>query len=267
MLKNLVQTLNKNFLLGIGLFVTIIMIGFFAPWLSPHDPLAINLSNRLMPPSWEYLFGTDHLGRCILSRIIYGIKTTVTSAFLIMIFTLMISLPIGLVTGYLRGRTDHFFMRIVDGTLAFPDIVLTIAIVGLLGPGFFNMILAIIMVRWANYVRLIRSLVLKVCKEDYIVSARMSGNSHIRIMQRHILPQILSPFLVFGALDMGRIVLLIAGLSFLGLGVQPPTPEWGVMLHDATGYFQIAPHIMIFPGLAIMFFVLSCQLASDPLKR
>jgi peptide/nickel transport system permease protein len=266
-MKKIRQRLDVSLILGIGLLVLIIMSGLFASWLSPHDPLTINLSNRLTSPSWDYPFGTDHLGRCILSRIIYGIKTTVTSAVLIMVFTLIISFPIGLLTGYLRGRTDHIFMRMVDGTLAFPDIVLTIAIVGILGPGFFNMILAIIMVRWANYVRLIRSLVLKVGKEDFIISARMSGNSHIRIMQRYILPQILSPVIVFGALDIGRIVLLIAGLSFLGLGTQPPTPEWGVMLHDATAYFQIAPHVMIFPGLAIMLFVLSCQLISDRLKR
>jgi ABC-type dipeptide/oligopeptide/nickel transport system permease subunit len=158
-------------------------------------------------------------------------------------------------------------MRLVDGTFAIPDIVLTIAIIGLLGPGFFNMLLAIIIVRWANYVRFIRSLVLKVGKEDYIFSARMSGNSYIRIMRRHILPVILSPIIVFGALDMGRIVLLIAGLSFLGLGTQPPTPEWGVMLYDATGYFQVAPHVMIFPGFTILLFVLACQLIGDRFRK
>jgi ABC-type dipeptide/oligopeptide/nickel transport system permease subunit len=265
-MKEDLQT-NLRLFFGIGFLISIILIGLFAPWISPHDPLAINLSSRLSPPSWNYPFGTDHLGRCILTRIIYGIRITVSASFFIMIFTGVISLPIGLLTGYVRGRTDHIFMRMIDGTLAFPDIVLIIAIVGLLGPGFFNMVVAIIMVRWADYVRLIRSLVIKITKEDYIVSARMSGNSHIQIMKRYILPQILSPILVFGALDMGRIVLLIAGLSFLGLGTQPPIPEWGVMLHDATSYFQIAPHVMIFPGLAIMFFVLSCQLLSDRYRK
>ncbi|WP_100407086.1 nickel transporter permease [Bacillus solitudinis] len=258
---------NISLLLGIGLLISIILIGLAAPWLSPHDPLTINLNERLSPPGGIYPLGTDHLGRCLLSRILFGIRTTVTSAWLIMMFTLLISLPIGLVSGYIQGRTDHFMMRIVDGIFAIPDIVLTIAIVGILGPGFFNMIVAIILVRWANYVRLIRSLVIKVEKEDYILSARMSGNSHVRIMWRHILPQIYSPMLVFGALDMGRIVILIAGLSFIGLGTQPPTPEWGVMLHDATSYFQMAPHVMIFPGLAILFFVVACQLVSERLGK
>jgi ABC-type dipeptide/oligopeptide/nickel transport system permease subunit len=266
-MKKVLYSLNISLIVGVSLLILIVLIGVFAPWVSPHDPLAVNLSNRLSFPSWNYPFGTDHLGRCVLSRIIYGIRVSVAFAFLIMLFTSMISLPIGLLTGYLRGRTDHLFMRLIDGTLAIPDIVLTIAIVGVLGPGFFNMMIAIIMVRWANYVRLIRSLVLKSCQEDYILSARMSGNSHLRIIRRYVLPDIYSPLAVFGALDMGKIVLLMAGLSFLGLGAQPPTPEWGGMLHDATAYFQIAPHVMIFPGLAILFFVLACQLISDKFRK
>ncbi|GAE36106.1 ABC transporter permease [Halalkalibacter akibai] len=157
-------------------------------------------------------------------------------------------------------------MRMVDGTLALPDMILTIAIVGILGPGYFHMILAIVIVRWANYVRFIRSLVLKTTKEEFILTARISGNSHGRILKNYIFPFIASPILIFGALDMGRIVLLLSGISFLGLGAQPPTPEWGVMLHDATAYFQIAPHVMIFPGLAIATFVLGCQLISERRK-
>lgn len=266
-MKNVIHSLNRGVIAGGSLLIFIILIGLLAPWVSPHDPLDINLSNRLSFPSWEYPFGTDHLGRCVLSRVFFGIRISVVSAFVIMIFTLIISLPIGLLTGYLRGRTDHTFMRVIDGTLAIPDIVLTITIVGVLGPGFVNMIIAITMVRWANYVRLIRSLVFKVCKEDYILSARMSGNSHLRILKRYVLPEIISSLVVFGALDMGKIVLLIAGLSFLGLGAQPPSPEWGVMLHDATSYFQIAPHVMIFPGLAILLFVLACQLISDRFSK
>ncbi|MCM3675844.1 MULTISPECIES: nickel transporter permease [Peribacillus] len=266
-MKNVLHSLNRGVIVGASLLAIIFLIGLLAPWVSPHNPLDINLSNRLSSPSWEYPFGTDHLGRCVLSRIFFGIRISVVSAFGIMIFTLIISLPIGLLTGYLRGRTDHTFMRVIDGTLAIPDFVLTITIVGVLGPGFVNLIIAITMVRWANYVRLIRSLVIKVCEEDYLLSARMSGNSHLRILKRYVLPEIISSLVVFGALDMGKIVLLIAGLSFLGLGVQPPSPEWGVMLHDATSYFQIAPHVMIFPGLAILFFVTACQLISDRFNK
>ncbi len=266
-MKKILFTTNRSLLAGVGLLILIMLLGVFAPLIAPHDPLTVNLFNRLSPPTWIYPFGTDHLGRCILSRILYGIRISVTSSFLIMLLTLLISFPIGLLTGYLRGRTDYFFMRMVDSTLAIPDIVLTIAIVGILGPGLFHLILAITIVRWANYVRFIRSLVLNICQEEYILSAQMSGNSRMRIMRRYIFPQIGSPVVIFGALDMGRIVLLIAGLSFLGLGPQPPTPEWGVMLRDATAYFQLAPHVMIFPGLAILFFVLCCQLISEPYQK
>lgn len=266
-MKKILSTFDRSLLAGIGLLLFIMLMGAFAPWISPHDPLEVNLSNRLSTPTWVYPFGTDHLGRCVLSRILYGVRISVTASFLVMMLTLLISLPLGLLTGYLRGRTDHLFMRMLDSTLAIPDIVLTIAIVGVLGPGLFHLILAIIIVRWANYVRLIRSLVLKACQEEYILSARMSGNSRLHIMRCYILPQIISPIVVFGALDMGRIVLLIAGLSFLGLGPQPPTPEWGVMLHDATAYFQLAPHVMFFPGLAILFFVLCCQLISERYRK
>ncbi|USK69852.1 nickel transporter permease [Peribacillus asahii] len=266
-MQKILYRLDINVIVGSGVLILILFIGIFAPWIAPHDPVTVNLANRLSSPSWVYPFGTDHLGRCILSRVIYGTRISMTAAFLIIIFTLIISIPIGLVTGYVRGRTDHIFMRVIDSMLAIPDIVLTIAIVGVLGPGFINMIIAIIIVRWANYVRFIRSLVIKICKEDYLLSARMSGNSHQRIMQRYILPQIFISILVFSALDMGKIVLAIAGLSFLGLGIQPPTPEWGAMLHDATAYFQIAPHVMIFPGMAILFFVLACQLISDRFRK
>ncbi|ARK30007.1 ABC transporter permease [Halalkalibacter krulwichiae] len=266
MLKIFSKRFGAANLIGAFLLLGTILVGLLAPWLSPHDPLSIHVANRLHPPTWEYPFGTDHLGRCILSRMMYGIRTTVTTAFLIMTFTMMISIPLGLVTAYNRGRSDHFIMRLVDGTLALPDIIITIAIVGILGPGYLHMIMAIVVVRWASYVRFIRSLVIKTTKEDFILTARISGNSHYRIMKNYIFPFISSPILIFAALDMGRIVLLISGLSFLGLGAQPPTPEWGVMLHDATAYFQIAPHVMIFPGLAIMLFVLGCQLISERRK-
>lgn len=249
--------------MGVGILIFIFFIGIFAPWIAPHDPLTVHLTDRLQPPNWTYPFGTDHLGRCILSRIIYGVRISVIYAVVILVLTLFISIPIALITGYVRGRTDHLLMRAIDSTLAIPDIVLTIAIVGLLGPSLINMVVAIVLVRWASYVRFIRSLVIKICKEDYLLSARMAGNSHFRILRRYILPQIIIPILIFSALDMGKIVLNIAGLSFLGLGSQPPNPEWGAMLNDATAYFQIAPHVMIYPGLSIVLFVLACQIISE----
>jgi ABC-type dipeptide/oligopeptide/nickel transport system permease subunit len=180
-----------------------------------------------------------------------------------MLSSFVVSLPIALFIGYFRGRVDYVVMRFIDVTLAIPDMVLTITIVGILGPSLLNMIMAILIVRWTSYVRLIRSLVMKACEEDYILSARMSGNAHFRIMRRYIFPVILPNLVLFGTLDMGKIVLFIAALSFLGLGTQPPTPEWGSMLHDATSYFQVAPFVMIFPGMAIFLFILACQLIGD----
>lgn len=267
MMLKIFKQVNIGLLVGIGILVSIFLLGLFAPLIAPHDPLAVNLAARLQSPSWIYPFGTDHLGRCIVSRIIFGIRISVVSALIIMFFTMLISIPIALITGYVRGRSDHIMMRIIDSTLAIPDIVLTIAIVGLLGPGLVNMIFAIVVVRWASYVRFIRSLVVKISQEDYILSARMAGNSHFRILKRYVLPQIGMPIIVFSALDIGKIVLNIAGLSFLGLGSQPPTPEWGVMLNDATQYFQVSPHVMFFPGLAIVLFVLACQLVSEKLGK
>ena len=264
MLKRFKQV-NIGLLAGGGILFCFSLLGLFAPWIAPHDPIAVNLADRLQSSSWVYPFGTDHLGRCILSRIIFGIRISVTSALVIMFFTMLISVPIALLTGYVRGRTDSFMMRIIDSTLAIPDIVLTIAIVGLLGPGLVNMLFAIVIVRWASYVRFIRSLVVKISQENYILSARMAGNTHFRILKRYVLPQIGMPIMVFSALDMGKIVLNIAGLSFLGLGTQPPTPDWGAMLNDAIGYFQTSPHVMFFPGLSIVLFVLACQLVSEKL--
>lgn len=266
MLKRLKQV-NIGLLLGAGIILSICLVGIFAPWIAPHDPLAVNLFARLQAPSQAYPFGTDHLGRCILSRIIYGIRISTIAALIIMFFTMVISVPIALFTGYVRGRSDNIMMRIIDSTLAIPDIILTIAIVGLLGPGLLNMIFAIVVVRWASYVRFIRSLVVKISQEDYMFSARMSGNSHFRILKRYVLPQIGMPIIVFSSLDIGKIVLNIASLSFLGLGSQPPTPEWGAMLNDATNYFQVSPYVMFFPGLAIVLFVLACQLVSEQLGK
>lgn len=261
------KQVNIGLLIGVSILFGIFLMGLLAPWIAPHDPLAVNLTARLHSPSWTYPFGTDHLGRCILSRIIYGIRISATSAFIIMFFTMLISIPIALLSGYVRGRSDNIMMRIIDSTLAIPDIVLTIGIVGLLGPGLVNMVFAIVMVRWANCVRFIRSLVVKICQEDYILSARMAGNSHYRIVTRYIFPQITMPIFIYSALDLGKIVLNIASLSFLGLGSQPPTPEWGAMLNDATDYFQVSPYVMIFPGFAIVLFVSACQLVSEKLEK
>ncbi|MFP3887776.1 ABC transporter permease subunit [Priestia filamentosa] len=251
---------------GVSFLIVLLLVGLLAPLLAPHNPLDTNLTQRLHPPNSTYPFGTDHVGRCILSRILYGMRISVGGAFLIMISTLLISLPIGLLAGY-KSRKGTFFLRIMDGFLAVPDIVLTIAIVGVLGQGFINMMIAVVIVRWANYVRIVRSFVLNICEEDYIKGARMAGNTHFQVMVRYIIPSIFTPLAVFISLDMGKIVLLMAGLSFLGLGVQPPTPEWGVMLHNGASYFQSAPHVMLFPGLFVLLFVLACQLISEDLKK
>lgn len=252
---------------GYILLSLFVVFALFAKWLAPIDPYETSLGERLQPPSSEHWFGTDQLGRDLFARIVYGTQISVTAALVILVMTLLISLPIALLNGYIKGRTDQFFMRFLDSILAIPDIVLTIAIVGLLGPSFFNMIIAIIVVRWASYVRFIRSLVLPLATAPYVIAGRLAGNSHMRLLWRYILPQIIHPIIVFSTLDIGKIVLNIAALSFLGLGAQPPVPEWGAMLNDAMNYFQLAPHMMIFPGLAIFLFVLSCQLVGAQFQK
>ncbi|WP_223226047.1 nickel transporter permease [Sporomusa sp. GT1] len=251
-----------------GLLILLVFAGMAltAPYLSLHDPLAVQLGARLQNPSAQYPFGTDHLGRCIFSRVVYGAQVSLAAAGIVLASVLVISLPVGMFSGYTGGMADQIFMRIVDTILAFPLLILALAIAGFLGAGLVNVMLALAAVWWVSYARIVRGLTLAAKEKDFVMAARAAGTKTIPILYQHILPHVLGTVIVLATLDMGKLIMAVAGLSFLGLGAQPPTPEWGSMLNDGRPYFQAAPHVMLFPGLAIATVVLSCNLFGDALR-
>lgn len=259
---------NKN----PGVFLSAVILGFFiiaalfAGYIAPHNPEKANLELRLKEPCKEFPLGTDDLGRCILSRIIYGSRVSLSVGFLVVSFSLLLGLTVGTLSGYYGGWLDEIFMRFVDAFLAFPSLLLALGIAGLFGAGFMNMVIALIVVDWATYARLARSSVLAIKEQDYIKSAKGLGAGDLHVILRHIIPNIISPFIVMATMGMGYVILSAAGLSFLGFGVQPPTPEWGSMLSEGKIYIRSAPYVMIFPGIAIMLVVLAFNYLGDELR-
>lgn len=252
---------------GGGLVLVFILIALLAPYLALSDPLQIHMDHRLRLPSWQYPLGTDHLGRSELSRLIYGTRTSLLYALIVLAAVFSISIPVGLVSGYAGGRVDQIIMRIIDVLLAFPSLILALAVTGMLGPGPVNLLIAFSAVWWTGHARIIRGLVLQIKSQDYILAAKASGSSHLSIMLKHILRNAARPILVLASMEVGTIILSLAGLSFLGLGVQPPTPEWGVMLNDSRAYIQTEPRLMLFPGLMILLVVVGFNLLGEGLKR
>ena len=236
-----------------GVFFLIILIG---PWLAPMDPNFVDLSNRLQSPGTEHWFGTDQLGRDVFSRILTGGQTTVGISMLALFLSILVGVPFGLFSGYWGGRTDWALMRIVDSFMALPEYVVAIIISGLLGPGFFNLLLAIVIVKWVGYTRLARSIVFQEKSKDYLMVSKVSGASTWQILTRHLIPHVLGPILALATLDIGKVILLVASLSFIGLGVRPPSSEWGAMLNEGKAYFMQAEYLMIIPGVAIFLVVL-----------
>lgn len=268
LLRGAVRRLSKDKLALLGLVIAslIILVGIFAPYLMPNDPVRVSLDQRLAPPSSSYPLGTDHLGRCLLSRLIYGTRVSLSTAAIALSVIMLISIPVGTIAGYMGGWVDNLLMRLVDILLAFPSLILALVIAGMLGPGLINVMLAVSAVGWVGYARVIRGLVLSVKEKEYVMAARACGTPEWAIVIRHILPNVLSPVIVLATLDIGSLVLSISGLSFLGLGAQPPTPEWGSMLNDGRPYMQVAPQLMIYPGVAIMTVVLAFNLLGDGLR-
>lgn len=257
---------DKAGVCGLIVLLAFIFVAVAAPYLATHDPQAVKLGVRLQGPSVQYLFGTDHLGRCIFSRIVYGAQVSLLAATLVLISVLIISLPLGMIAGYAGGAIDQIFMRIVDTVLAFPMLILALAIAGFLGAGLTNVMLALAAVWWASYARIVRGLTLAVKEKEFVMAARATGTKTAPILFHHILPHVFSTVIVLATFDMGKLIMAVAALSFLGLGTQPPTPEWGTMLNDGRPYFQTAPHLMLFPGLSIVTVVLSCNLFGDALR-
>ncbi|MDU4961868.1 MAG: ABC transporter permease [Sporomusaceae bacterium] len=248
------------------LVLLVILFALLAPWLAPYDPYDAVLRHSLQAPSQEHLFGTDKLGRDCLSRILYGTRVSLLMTLAVVAIITVVGTFVGVVAGYAGGRLDTVLMRIVDMMLAFPGIVLAIAIAGMLGGNIINAILALAAVNWTKYARLGRSLTLKLRERDFIAAAVTSGTRPLHILWRHILPNILPTIVVTAAMDIGVMIMELAGLSFLGFGAQPPTPEWGLMLNEGRQHIQTAPWLMLYPGAAILIVVAIFNLWGDSLR-
>lgn len=256
---------NRSLLAGIMILSFLTFIALFAAWLSPHDPEAINLDLRLTPPNSEYPFGTDHLGRCVLSRVLFASRISLLIGISVVTLSLFAGIVIGTTAGYIGGLADEVLMRFVDGVLAFPSMFLALAIVGLFGGGLANMVLALVLIEWTGYARVVRASVLTVKSREFVTAAKGFGGSDLYVIVRHVLPHASSPLLVMGTLGMGYVILASAGLSFLGFGVQT-LPEWGAMLNEGRYFLRTAPYLMIFPGISIMLTVLGFNFLGDGLR-
>jgi peptide/nickel transport system permease protein len=255
----------KSLTIPIAVFLFLCVIIYTFLYLK-HDAFLTNLDERLLGMSLQHPLGTDQLGRDVLTRLLLGGQQTIGYSMLALVVALAIGIPIGLIAGYKRGIVDKVFMRIADGFLAFPDTIVAIVLSGLLGPGIGNLVFAIVFVKWVSYARLVRSTVLAESQKEYILIAKINGLSSRSIMHKHLFPHIVGHGLVLASLDLGKIILLISAFSYIGLGVQPPTPEWGAMLNDSRPYFQSRPELMVYPGLAIVGVVLLTNMLGDYLR-
>jgi peptide/nickel transport system permease protein len=262
-LRTLRNPLTLAGLLIIGLLV---LLAFTAPALAPYDPLKTDTVHRLLPPSQEHLFGTDQLGRDLFSRVLHGTRISLRIAILTATIALAIGGPLGIISGYFRGRLDLLLMRVTDMFMAFPRLILAMAIAAALRPTLENVVIAISLAAWPAYARLARSVALALREEQYIEAARGLGASGARIVMRHILPGAVSPVVIQVSLDMGNILLTAAGLGFIGFGAQPPTPEWGLMIAEGRNYITNEWWVSTFPGLAIALVVLGFNLLGDGIR-
>ncbi|EGG79303.1 Dipeptide transport system permease protein dppC [Gluconacetobacter sp. SXCC-1] len=259
---------SRSGLLGFGLVFLFIMVSVLAPWSTLPDPTMVVLPARLMPPDWigAHPLGTDAVGRDILSRIAYGGRTTLMVAMAAVMLGSVMGTTAGIMSGFMGGLVDQALMRIVDMQLAFPLMMLALLVVAVLGPSTGNVIVVLALTSWTRYARIIRAQVLSLREREFVLSARAVGASSWWIMSRHILPNVLTPALVVATLELARIIIMIAALSFLGLGVQPPAPDWGQILAEGRVYISTAWWVVTFPGLAIVLSVLGINLFGDWLR-
>lgn len=257
---------DRTSVVGLVIVTVLVLVAIFAPVLSPYDPTAIDPRASFQPPSAEHWLGTDQLGRDLLSRLIHGARWTLGASLLATVGIVAIGVAVGMVAGYFGGLVDDILMRLVDVLLAFPSLILVLAIVGLLGPSLPNVLLSAVAVWWVGYARVIRGVTLSMRDRDFVASANCAGCSPWRVLRLHILPNVIPPIIVLASLELGTLMLAISGLSFLGLGAQPPTPEWGTMLNEGRTLFQGAPQLMFYPGLAITLAVLGFNLIGDGLR-
>jgi len=257
---------NKLALIGLAIIFLMIFVAIFAPVVAPYSPIEQNLKERLQPPSLKHLFGTDEFGRDIFSRVIYGSRTALMVGIIVAAISAAIGVTLGLISGYFGGIVDEVIMRLVDIVWSFPSLILALAIVVILGPGLINAMIAIALVGWASYARVVRAETLSVKEELFVEAARAIGETDLRILISYIFPNVLSSVLVLVTYNIPSAIITASSLSFLGLGAQPPSPDWGLMLSTARTYLTIAPWYSIFPGLAIMITVLGFNFVGDGLR-
>lgn len=253
-------------LVGAAIIILVMIMIIFAPWIAPYNPDKISLTSRLLPPSAAHWFGTDEVGRDLYSRVIYGARASCGAAFMIVLISMSIGVLIGCFSGVLGGRVDTGIMRLMDVVMALPALVLAMALAAALGPSLFNSMLAVAIVRIPAYVRLARGQTLSLREQVYVKASRTYGASPFYILRWHIMPNAMSPIIVQATLDLGGVVLIAAALSFIGLGAQPPTAEWGAMVSSGRGYILDQWWYATFPGLAILITAMGCNLLGDGIR-
>lgn len=257
---------HRAAMVGLILILTITIAAFLAPWISPYPYEAQHLDFIRTPPSAQFVLGTDSLGRDLLSRLLHGARVALLAAVMVITLEIVIGVPLGMVAGYYRGRLDVVVNTLADVVWAFPPLVLALGVVAAVGPGLFNTMVVIALVSWVPFTRVTRAKVLSLRQRDFVQASMATGCTHGWILRRHILPNILTTNLVLVTLTLPTVLLTVAALSFLGLGVQPPTPEWGAMLSEGRPYLQEAPWISTFPGLAILLTVVGFNLLGDGVR-
>ncbi len=265
-------SVNKGAVVGLVVFVSLVLVAIFAPLIAPHDPIEQFRDSLLTPPAWHeggkamFPLGTDPVGRDMLSRLIFGARYSLFIGFMVVVFALSSGIILGVLAGYFRGWVDTLVMRIMDIILAFPSLLLALVLVAILGPGLFNAMLAIALVLQPHFARLTRAAVMAEKNREYVISAKVAGAGHIRLMLVTILPNCVAPLIVQATLSFSNAILEAAALGFLGMGAQPPTPEWGTMLAAAREFILRAPWVVTYPGLAILITVLAINLIGDGLR-
>jgi peptide/nickel transport system permease protein len=253
--------------IGIGVMMLVVLLCLAAPLVATHDPVAVDLRTGLQSPSPDHWLGTDQLGRDVWSRVVWAGRTSLTVAGIVLLLSLTVGLAVGLVSGYGGGWIDNLLMRVTDFFYALPQIILALALIGAVGASTLALVAALAIGGWVTYARLARSLVLSLRQRDFVLAAQATGATHWRVLTRHLLPGTIGPVAVQLSLDAGSTILAVAALSFLGLGIQPPRPEWGAMLIEARPFLDRAPHLVLPPGLAIFLVVFGCNALGEALAE
>ena len=259
---------NKKGGLRVGyvLVGVLLLFALFGAWIAPYDATLVNLDDRLLPAGTRHWLGTDHLGRDVLSRLMVGTQLSLGSVVLVLALVLILGVTIGGIAGIVGGKVDMFLMRLCDMFLTFPTLVLAFFLIALLGTGLSNVIIAIALSHWAWYARMVRGMVLAQRNRDYVLASRLAGASRLTRLRQHVMPTVVGQLLVLASMDIGHMMLHVSGLSFLGLGVSPPTPEWGVMINDSKEFIWTHPQLLLWPGLMIFISVMAFNLLGDALR-